>query len=268
ATGLSQALVSHHVSALLKAELIEVAPQGRSNLISICCEQLAAPVQWLAHLATLTPAGQRACCTEAEIPARSVVTDADGHARHLRTAAGRAAGPVPRRLDRRRADQPAIRPGEDARLDEQRESPRTHQGTTFGGGDSILLLLDTADAGRNAQRRGRLPDSDDLPHRLTDAQPDHRRRPLNPLRSAAPPRPSYSQPVHRRRHRNHLRVDYLHRLHALHPGRLTARPVGMARPGPGEGAQARARTGREDARAVERNARRDTRSAPPSLDRS
>src|SRR5699024_2777084 len=77
ATGLSQALVSHHVSALLKAELIEVAPQGRSNLISICCEQLAAPVQWLAHLATLTPAGQRACCTEAEIPARSVVTDAD-----------------------------------------------------------------------------------------------------------------------------------------------------------------------------------------------
>src|SRR5699024_12402549 len=56
ATGLSQALVSHHVSALLKAELIEVAPQGRSNLISICCEQLAAPVQWLAHLATLTPA--------------------------------------------------------------------------------------------------------------------------------------------------------------------------------------------------------------------
>lgn len=77
ATGLSQALVSHHVSALLKAGLIEVAPQGRSNLISICCEQLAAPVQWLAHLATLTPAGQRACCTEAEIPARSVVTDAD-----------------------------------------------------------------------------------------------------------------------------------------------------------------------------------------------
>ena len=74
---LGHALVSHHVSALLKAELIEVAPQGRSNLISICCEQLAAPVQWLAHLATLTPAGQRACCTEAEIPARSVVTDAD-----------------------------------------------------------------------------------------------------------------------------------------------------------------------------------------------
>ena len=77
ATGLSQALVSHHVSALLKAELIDVTPQGRSNLISICCEQLAAPVQWLAHLATLTPAGQRACCTEAEIPARSAVTDAD-----------------------------------------------------------------------------------------------------------------------------------------------------------------------------------------------
>lgn len=77
ATGLSQALVSHHVSALLKAGLIEVAPQGRSNLISICCEQLAAPVQWLAHLATLTPAGQQACCTEAAIPAGTATIDAD-----------------------------------------------------------------------------------------------------------------------------------------------------------------------------------------------
>lgn len=77
ATGLSQALVSHHVAVLRKAGLVTSTAQGRSNLISICCEQLAAPVQWLAHLATLTPAGQRACCTEVEIPARSVVTDAD-----------------------------------------------------------------------------------------------------------------------------------------------------------------------------------------------
>src|SRR5690625_2163101 len=51
ATGLSQALVSHHVSALLKAELIEVAPQGRSNLISICrSEEHTTELQSRGHL--------------------------------------------------------------------------------------------------------------------------------------------------------------------------------------------------------------------------
>lgn len=69
ATGMSQALVSHHVAALRKAELVISTPQGRANLISTCCEQLAAPVQWLAYLATLTPEGQQACCTEAGLPA-------------------------------------------------------------------------------------------------------------------------------------------------------------------------------------------------------
>lgn len=68
ATGLSQALVSHHVAALREAELITVHPEGRSNIYALCCEQLAAPVQWLAHLATLTPEGQQACCTESEGP--------------------------------------------------------------------------------------------------------------------------------------------------------------------------------------------------------
>lgn len=77
ATGLSQALVSHHVAVLRKAGLVTSTAQGRSNLISICCEQLATPVQWLAHLATLTPAGQQACCTEATIPASTAVADAD-----------------------------------------------------------------------------------------------------------------------------------------------------------------------------------------------
>lgn len=77
ATGLSQALVSHHVAVLRKAGLVTSAAQGRSNLISICCEQLATPVQWLAHLATLTPAGQQACCTEAAIPAGTATIDAD-----------------------------------------------------------------------------------------------------------------------------------------------------------------------------------------------
>lgn len=68
ASGLSQALVSHHVAALRRAELVTSTPQGRSNLIAICCEQLAAPVQWLAHLATLTPEGQQACCTQTPLP--------------------------------------------------------------------------------------------------------------------------------------------------------------------------------------------------------
>lgn len=63
ATGLSQALVSHHVAALREARLISVRAEGRSNIYELCCEQLAAPVQWLAHLATLTPEGQKACCT-------------------------------------------------------------------------------------------------------------------------------------------------------------------------------------------------------------
>lgn len=66
ATGLSQALVSHHVAALREAELISVRAEGRSNIYELCCEQLAAPVQWLAHLATLTPEGQKACCITPE----------------------------------------------------------------------------------------------------------------------------------------------------------------------------------------------------------
>lgn len=67
ATGLSQALVSHHIAALRDAELISVRAQGRSNMYELCCEQLAVPVQWLAHLATLTPEGQKACCTSAAV---------------------------------------------------------------------------------------------------------------------------------------------------------------------------------------------------------
>src|SRR5699024_1187759 len=77
AARLSQALVSHHVASLRRAGLVDATPKGRSNVVSICCEQLAAPVQWLAHLATLTPAGQQACCTEAAIPPASKVTDAN-----------------------------------------------------------------------------------------------------------------------------------------------------------------------------------------------
>ena len=67
ATGLSQALVSHHIAALRDAELISVRAQGRANMYELCCEQLAVPVQWLAHLATLTPEGQKACCTSPDV---------------------------------------------------------------------------------------------------------------------------------------------------------------------------------------------------------
>lgn len=71
ATGLSQALVSHHVAALRDANLITARAQGRSNIYELCCEQLAAPVQWLAHLASLTPEGQQACCASTGVEGNS-----------------------------------------------------------------------------------------------------------------------------------------------------------------------------------------------------
>ncbi|CAM4159994.1 metalloregulator ArsR/SmtB family transcription factor [Helcobacillus massiliensis] len=61
-TGLSQALVSHHIAALRDAGMITVSAQGRSNVYSICCEQLATPVHSLAHLASLIPEATEACC--------------------------------------------------------------------------------------------------------------------------------------------------------------------------------------------------------------
>jgi DNA-binding transcriptional ArsR family regulator len=64
ATGLSPALVSHHLVALRRAGVVDTVARGRASVNSICCEQLADPVRWLAHLATLTPEGQKACCTD------------------------------------------------------------------------------------------------------------------------------------------------------------------------------------------------------------
>lgn len=71
ASGMSPALVSHHLVALRSAGLVESAPVGRSTLNSICCDQLADPVRWLAHLATLTPEGQRACCTDSPLGSKA-----------------------------------------------------------------------------------------------------------------------------------------------------------------------------------------------------
>lgn len=74
-TGLSQALVSHHVAALREAQLINVQAAGRSNIYELCCEQLAAPVQWLAHLAALTPEGQKTCCNSPKENTQTLTED-------------------------------------------------------------------------------------------------------------------------------------------------------------------------------------------------
>src|SRR5699024_3906589 len=61
------ALVSPPLVALRSAGRVESAPVGRFTLTAICCDQLADRVRWLAHLATLTPEGQRSCCTDAPL---------------------------------------------------------------------------------------------------------------------------------------------------------------------------------------------------------
>lgn len=66
ATGLSQALASHHIATLKDAELINVKAVGRSNIYELCCDQLAAPVQWLTELSALSPEDQKNCCTSRE----------------------------------------------------------------------------------------------------------------------------------------------------------------------------------------------------------
>ncbi|ADD45021.1 ArsR/SmtB family transcription factor [Stackebrandtia nassauensis] len=54
ATGLSQTLVSHHLTPLREQNLITATPKGRSNIYSLCCDEIAVPVQMLAGLAELT----------------------------------------------------------------------------------------------------------------------------------------------------------------------------------------------------------------------
>lgn len=69
ASGMSQTLVSHHLTPLRDQELVKVEARGRSNVYTLCCEQLGQPVRWLASLAATTPEGAEACCAPA--PARS-----------------------------------------------------------------------------------------------------------------------------------------------------------------------------------------------------
>lgn len=67
ATGMSQTLVSHHLAPLREQQLVTAKPKGRSNVYTLCCDQLAAPVRWLATLASLTPEGVEACCTGSDL---------------------------------------------------------------------------------------------------------------------------------------------------------------------------------------------------------
>lgn len=60
-TGLSQARASHHIGLLREAGIILQTPQGRSNLYSLCCAQIAEPVKWLATLASIKPEGVAMC---------------------------------------------------------------------------------------------------------------------------------------------------------------------------------------------------------------
>lgn len=71
ATELGQTLVSHHLTALREQQLVTASPKGRSNVYSLCCDALAAPVQLLASLAALTPEGARACGASSTIDAPS-----------------------------------------------------------------------------------------------------------------------------------------------------------------------------------------------------
>lgn len=45
--GIGQTLVSHHLGALREMGMVRAAPEGRSNRYSLCCDAIAAPVQFL-----------------------------------------------------------------------------------------------------------------------------------------------------------------------------------------------------------------------------
>lgn len=60
-TGLSQTLVSHHLRPLRERGLVVATPRGRSNVYSLCCDELGGVVQCLASLAAGTAKGVAAC---------------------------------------------------------------------------------------------------------------------------------------------------------------------------------------------------------------
>lgn len=52
ATGLSQPLVSHHLTSLRKQSLVTVTPCGRTHRYSLCCDTLADSVRLLLDMTT------------------------------------------------------------------------------------------------------------------------------------------------------------------------------------------------------------------------
>lgn len=50
-TGMSQALVSHHLVALRNARIVLSEPSGRATSNSLCCDHLSIPVKLLGALA-------------------------------------------------------------------------------------------------------------------------------------------------------------------------------------------------------------------------
>ncbi len=51
ATGLAQALMSHHLRVLREQGLVRSEPRGRSNIYELCCDALTTPVQAIEALA-------------------------------------------------------------------------------------------------------------------------------------------------------------------------------------------------------------------------
>ncbi|GAA4902730.1 regulatory ArsR family protein [Stackebrandtia albiflava] len=62
ATGLSQTLVSHHLTPLREQNLIVATPRGRANIYSVCCDEVAVPVRMLAGLTR--PASDEDCACD------------------------------------------------------------------------------------------------------------------------------------------------------------------------------------------------------------
>jgi len=63
ATGLSQTLVSHHLTPLREQNLVTITPKGRANIYSVCCDEVAVPVRMLAGLAQVDERADTCGCS-------------------------------------------------------------------------------------------------------------------------------------------------------------------------------------------------------------
>ncbi|QUH01856.1 winged helix-turn-helix transcriptional regulator [Saccharopolyspora erythraea] len=76
ATGMSQTLVSHHLTPLREQQLIIATPKGRSNVYSLCCDGLVEPVRLLASLAATGPGADCSSASSGPAAAHQPATDA------------------------------------------------------------------------------------------------------------------------------------------------------------------------------------------------